>query len=97
MNVRLTPRAFSEAERKQTWWRENRPSARDLFDDEFADALERIGKTPTIGSIYPSGFGAVVQRVLMPKTKNHVYYAVHAGEVVVLSVWGAPRRRGPKL
>jgi len=33
----------------------------------------------------------------MPKTHNHVYYAVEATEVVVLAVWGAPRGRGPKL
>ncbi len=46
---------------------------------------------------YPSAFDVVVRRVLMAKTNNHVYYAVHEGEVVVLSVWGAPRRRGPKL
>jgi plasmid stabilization system protein ParE len=97
MNFRFTPRAESEAEKKQAWWRENRLDAAELFDDELAAILRRITKTPTLGTIYPSAFDAVVRRVLMAKTKNHVYYAVHEGEVVVLSVWGAPRRRGPKL
>ena len=57
MKLRLTPRALSEAERMQSWFR----------------------------------------RVLMPTTQNHVYYAVRENEIVVLSVWGAPRERGPKL
>jgi hypothetical protein len=33
----------------------------------------------------------------MPKTGSHVYYAVEANEIVVLSVWGAPRGTTPKL
>ncbi len=33
----------------------------------------------------------------MPKTKNHVYYAVEGDEIVVVSIWGAPRERAPKL
>jgi len=54
---------------------------------------------PTIGTVYEQS-GApsvVVRRLLLPKTRNHVYYAVEAEEVVVVSIWGAPKRRGPKL
>lgn len=97
MKFRLTPRALSEAERLRTWWRENRPDARDLFDDEMADAIDRICKKPGIGSVHPSESGPTVRRVLMKTTLNHVYYAVRDNEVVVLSVWGAPKGRGPKL
>jgi hypothetical protein len=28
---------------------------------------------------------------LMPKTRNHVYYAIEGTEILVLTVWGAPR------
>jgi len=73
------------------------PHAPDLFDDELAAILKRITNTPTLGTIYPSAFDVVVRRVFMAKTNNHVYYAVHEGEVVVLSVWGVPRRCGPNL
>jgi hypothetical protein len=38
-----------------------------------------------------------VRRVLMPRTRNHVYYSVTTAEVVVLTVWGAPHGRGPIL
>jgi hypothetical protein len=33
----------------------------------------------------------------MPRTQNHVYYVVRENEIIVLSVWGAPRAKGPKL
>lgn len=97
MKLRLTPRALSEAKRLKTWWRKNRQAAPDLFDDEMAATVELIRTMPTLGTIYPASIGAVVRRVLMPKTQNHVYYAVHKNEIVVLALWGAPRGRGPKL
>jgi hypothetical protein len=33
----------------------------------------------------------------MPKTRNHVYYTIEGTEIVVLTIWGAPRGHGPKL
>jgi len=33
----------------------------------------------------------------MRKTHNHVYYAVEGNEIVVLTVWGALRGRGPRF
>jgi len=42
-------------------------------------------------------FEAPVRRILMPKTERHVYHARLGDEVVILAVWGARRRRGPKL
>ena len=45
----------------------------------------------------PAKSGPTVRRVLMTTTQNHVYYSVRDNEVVVLSVWGAPKERGPKL
>jgi len=97
MKVRFTPRALLEAEKMKTWWHENRPVAPDLFDDEMAIAVERMRTSPTVAPAYPSSFGRKVRRVLMPRTKNHIYYTVRKDEIVVLSVWGAPRGKGPKL
>ena len=85
MKVRLTPRALSEAKRIKTWWRENRPAAPDLFDDEMAVAIDEIRSMPTIGTLYSATLGAPVRRVLMPATQNHVYYAVHRDQIVVVS------------
>ena len=97
MIVRLTPRALSEAKRIKTWWQKNRREALDLFDDEMAAVLEQIRTTPSLGTIYVGRFSATVRRILMPETQNHLYYAIRENEVVVLSVWGAPRAPGPKL
>ena len=96
MNLRLTPRALDEAKRIKSWWINNR-DAKDLFDRELNDTLDAILATPSIGTAYPSDFEVGVRRVLMNKTQNHVYFTVHDGEVVVLSVWGAPKEHGPSL
>jgi plasmid stabilization system protein ParE len=97
MNVRLAPRALSEAERLKTWWQKNRPASPNLFDEEMAIAIEQIRAAPKVGAPYPSSFGRTVRRLLMPKTANHVYYLARENDIVVVSVWGAPRGKGPKL
>lgn len=98
MNLRLTPRALAEAKRLRRWWRLHRPSSPDLFDLELDAALEQIVSKPDIGAEYKADdFEATVRRLLLPKTKNHIYYAIEAEQIVILSVWGAPRGRGPKL
>lgn len=98
MNVRFTPRAESDTEAKRKWWRENRDKAPYLFDDELDEAVTKIRVDPTtIGAVFASSFPSTVRRVLMPKTKNNVFFAIIDGEIVILSVWGAPRGRGPKL
>lgn len=98
MKLRLAPTALAEAKRIKTWWQANRPAAPDLFEQELDAALERIGSRPNAGTLYEQGnLEAAVRRVLLPKTKNHVYYAVEGDEIVVVSIWGAPKQRGPKL
>ena len=97
MKTRLTPRALVEAKRIRSWWQKNRSAAADRFDEEMAFALDQIGTTPTLGVPYTASFGPTIRRVLLPKTENHVYYTVRDDEIVVLSVWGAPRGRGPRL
>ena len=98
MNLRLTPRALAEAKRIKTWWQKHRPAASDLFEQEFDAALRLVLMKPNLGTLYDHGnLDVPVRRVLLPKTKNHVYYTVQTNELVVLSVWGAPKGRGPRL
>jgi plasmid stabilization system protein ParE len=98
MRLRLTRRALADAKRMKTWWRRNRTKAEELFEQELDRALERIVAMPNVGSIYEQrDLDVEVRRLLMPKTHNHVYYAVTAKEIVVLTVWGASKGRGPKL
>lgn len=41
----------------------------------------------------------MLRRLLLPKTEYHVYFALERDEMVLVihSVWGARRGRGPKL
>ncbi len=54
---------------------------------------------PEIGTPYVERHGVIVRRVLLPTTKNHLYYEIdRANDVVmILAVWGAPKGRGPTL
>ena len=56
-------------------------------------------EAPTIGSVYATLDGIPVRRVLLRKTRAHLYYSVDDGAelVKVLAVWGAPKGRGPSL
>lgn len=99
MKLVFTPEAESQASEMDVWWREHRPDTRDLFARELAQARDLIAANPSIGVTFTSPNGKTARRVLMPRTRNHVYFEVDEGRgvVVVLAVWGAPRHRGPTL
>ena len=83
-----------DAKRKKTWWQRNRPDAVELFEQELNATLEGIAVAPAIGQrVEQRGGDVLVRRWLMPKTRDHAYYAVEATEIVVLSFLGAPRGR----
>ena len=98
MKLELAPRALRDAERHAHWWRENRPAARLLFDDELAVGLAQIRANPDIGLAYSGIVGKDYRRILLPRTRFHVYYRLAApGRIRVLAIWGAARARGPRL
>ena len=98
MKLALAPRAVREAERCAGWWREHRPAARALFDDELRAALDQIRRAPHLGSVYEAAGGLEYRRRLMPETRHHVYYRVVGPDLVrILAVWSAVRGRGPRL
>jgi plasmid stabilization system protein ParE len=99
VKTRLTAPARRQADRIDRWWRENRPAVADLFARELDGARRRIADAPETGTPYVERQGVVVRRVLMPKTRNHVYYEVDRENLVVmiLAVWGAPKGQGPRL
>lgn len=99
MKLFFTPQAERQAADMDLWWREHRPSSRDLFARELAEAVAMIVGTPAAGSAYSTRNGKPFRRVLLAKTKNHVYFEVDVsrGLVIVHAIWGAPRGHGPKL
>jgi hypothetical protein len=55
------------------WWREHR-DAKELFMTEFEELLGQLASTPDIGQPYRRARGSLIQRILMKKTRCHVYY-----------------------
>ena len=95
MKLRLLPQAQQQIEAARDWWLEHRDKAPALFDEELAAALERIRSVPTSGQRVRLTSGEPVRRVLLPKTAHHLYYDVQGDDVVVLTLWGAPRGDEP--
>lgn len=98
MSVRFSAEAHARFDAIQTWWRENRDKNPDLFDEEVAAAIQTLDGTPMAGEFYKRARGRDVRRILLKKTRHHMYYWVDdAGHVEVITIWGAQRRHGPKL
>jgi plasmid stabilization system protein ParE len=99
VKIEIGKRARRQVERASSWWQENRPSAPSLFEDELGRALRQILSMPRSGTPYPTAARPELRRILLPKTEYHVYFAVEREETVLVihSVWGARRGRGPKV
>jgi hypothetical protein len=100
VKLRFLPEAHERIAAIDNWWRHHRPDSPNLFGIEIADALDRVLATPMLaGSIHRVVRGVQIRRALLPKTRQWIYYSVHVADklIVLHSVWGAARRRGPKL
>ena len=97
--VVLAPAAQAQARKIAAWWRENRPSVPDLFDDEVEAVLERLADAPKTGLSYLTVRGQLIRRILMPRTSYNVYFEIHEEQSLVrlVAVWHAARGRGPRL
>ena len=97
MNLKYALRALKEIEECDRWWKANR-DAHSLFEEELAAAIRQIRTDPRLGQVYRVVGTLVQRRILMPKTAHHLYYRLEGPDLIlVLSVWGARRKRGPKL
>lgn len=100
MIVRYLPRARRRLTWVDSWWRQNRPSSPNLFDDEVVETVGRLKDAPLlVGSVFQVADDRKIRRVLLPKTQQFLYYTVEPGGglVTVITVWGAARGRGPRL
>jgi plasmid stabilization system protein ParE len=99
VKIEIGKRARRQVERASSWWEENRPSAPFLFEQELEAALRHLLSSPRMGVRYPTTKRLNLRRVLLPKTEYHVYFALERNDTVLVihSVWGARRGRGPKL
>jgi len=95
--VVVTAGAERQAKSIDRWWRANRTAAPDLFQNEFAAALELVGFAPLSGRRYGRASGVDVRRILLRASRYHLYYVVREEDAVVLAVWSAVRGTGPDL
>jgi plasmid stabilization system protein ParE len=97
--VIVAPRAIAQVEQIAAWWQANRATAPDLFVEEFVAALKRLAVAPKSGAPYRRGPLSRLRRLLLPRTRHHVYYvtAEDVRRVSVLAVWHTARRGAPRL
>jgi plasmid stabilization system protein ParE len=91
--------ADAQVETIESWWRENRPAAPDMFSRELRAAVHLLETSPLIGKAYPQAPVPEVRRLLIGRSRYHVYWEVDAGAqaVTILAVWYAGRGSGPRL
>jgi hypothetical protein len=78
---------------------QHRPGARGLFARERCRGARVDHGHPDRWRDVHDGERKQFRRVLMPKTKNHIYFEMDEtrGLIIVHALWGAPRGRGPQL
>jgi plasmid stabilization system protein ParE len=98
VRVVFHPRAVEDAMRIETWWTANRLAAPDLFRRELETTVSAVANAPMLGTVsaaddeFPD-----VRRVLMRKTRHHLYYRVDGDVLEVLAIWHSARGEGPTL
>jgi plasmid stabilization system protein ParE len=90
-------RAAAEIAEIAEWWRANRSSAPELFLAELRQALALVETAPALGVPARSARIPGVRRVLLERTRYHVYFRVNADCLEVLAVWHASRGGKPKI
>ncbi len=95
--VELSPEAIEQAQIIRAWWSENRPAAPDLFVEELGAAVRKLASMPRIGARYDAPGFREMRRVLLSRTRYHVYYAVDedARLVRIHAIWHLSRGGGP--
>jgi plasmid stabilization system protein ParE len=93
LTVTFTARASKQTRRAVAWWRENRPAAPDVLEQELRNVLALVAAVPTLGAIARDTRIQEVRRVLLRRTHYYVYYRVEAalGRLEVLALWHTSR------
>lgn len=92
--VTVAPEALVEVVRIATWWRENRPRAPRLFQNELDDALVLIAANPEIGTRARSKRVGNARVAELRRSRYRVFYQVLplTREVLVVHVRHGSRR-----
>lgn len=93
----MTEEAQRQARAARRWWRQHR-DAKELVVEELRIARLVLKDGPKL-EIYGHLDGQPVRRLLLEKTRFHVYYVILEREdlVRIVAIWGAMRGHGPNL
>jgi plasmid stabilization system protein ParE len=91
--------ADAQVEAIEGWWRENRPAAPDMFGRELESAVRLLGTSPLLGKIYAHTPVPAVRRLLIGRSRYHLYWELDAASdtVTIVAVWHAGRGGAPPL
>lgn len=81
------------------WWMEHREASPSLVMDEFDRCVSLLESSPDAGARFHRSRVPGVRRLVMRRTKHHVYYLHDEPNAVVyiIAVWGAPKLGVPVL
>ncbi len=98
MKAFISKRAARAAERIAAHWREHGDDP-DMFAREFADAIDLLETTPGPGAPFPTARHAHLKRLLLHKSRCHIYFEIDDAKqmIRILHVWDGRRERAPKL
>ena len=91
--------ADAQVETIESWWRENRPAAPNMFRRELEAAVRLLETSPLIGKAYLQAPVPDVRRLLIGRSRYHVYWEVDVATqaVTIIAVWYAGRGSGPRF
>jgi hypothetical protein len=103
--VRFAPEALFAVRDKRAWWEQHREKAPRLFVQELAAAVAKLREgTDADRQKYAARGGRIIWRLLMPRTRHHIYYRVTdatgtdaTGDVEIITVWNAVAAAGPEV
>ena len=98
MKAFISKRALRAAERISAYWREKADDP-SIFPREFLAAIESIESVKGPGSPFRTTKRPALNRVLLEKSRCHIYFEVDQAKQIirVLQVWDGRRQQPPKL
>lgn len=81
------------------WWKAHREASPVLVLEELERCLSLLESSPDVGARFHRSRIPSVRRLLMRRTKHHLYYLHDERNAVVyvIAIWGAPKVGPPLL
>lgn len=100
MKIWFSPEAVQAAREKRAWWEAHRDKAPRAFVEELALVVRKLRDgTHEEQQRYGGRDGRVVWRLLMPRTRNDVYFVIdHEHQrIEIITIWSSLAATGPAL